>query len=435
VNVYKGVVENNKDPQKMGRCQIRIIGLHTILKVKSVHEGVPTNELPWANPAWPITNSGVSGIGDWQVPRQGSYVLVFAEDNDLQRFIYFAVITGIPQELANPDIGFQDPDGTYPELLSEPDYSRLSSNRKIEDTIIPIKVKECVKNIPTSDGKFWDEPQEPYSAEYPYNKVIETEAFDYKNGHIIEMDDTPGKERVHIWHKVGTFLSVHWHGQMVQKVVSDSYKIIRKSKYSYIAGSRYSTTWGDSEELVNKSLDQVIMQSKTIRIGGNKDEKISGDFELFVGSESLNQLTVPEEDIQDKMKDKTFIFEPIEHDIVYYNNKEKRNIRPINIFNITNYEEQENKLDSIPVPEIGDGYWRITIKMDKTETINGNHKINITGVNLMPGYNKMIARGVIGHHGLSSAETMVAGNISGFMVCPLLMRPHVNKSSSVKCSV
>ncbi|MFW6377494.1 MAG: hypothetical protein ACOCZ5_02495 [bacterium] len=27
--IYRGVVENNKDPEQMGRCQIRIFGVHS----------------------------------------------------------------------------------------------------------------------------------------------------------------------------------------------------------------------------------------------------------------------------------------------------------------------------------------------------------------------------------------------------------------------
>jgi hypothetical protein len=32
---YTGVVENREDPLKIGRCQVRIVGLHTENKTKS----------------------------------------------------------------------------------------------------------------------------------------------------------------------------------------------------------------------------------------------------------------------------------------------------------------------------------------------------------------------------------------------------------------
>jgi hypothetical protein len=44
--IYRGVIENNNDPKKMGRCKIRVFGVHTKTKVKSKTDGIPTEELP-----------------------------------------------------------------------------------------------------------------------------------------------------------------------------------------------------------------------------------------------------------------------------------------------------------------------------------------------------------------------------------------------------
>src|SRR5690606_3972147 len=44
------------------------------------------------------------------------------------------------------------------------------------------------------------EPQSQYAAQYPYNKTITTEG-----GHVIELDDTPGHERIHLYHKTGSY--------------------------------------------------------------------------------------------------------------------------------------------------------------------------------------------------------------------------------------
>ena len=71
---YRGVVEDNKDPLKAGRVRVRIHGLHTSKKLKSDIEGIPTNELPWAEPCMPIHEGSVSGFGAWAVPLQGSHV-------------------------------------------------------------------------------------------------------------------------------------------------------------------------------------------------------------------------------------------------------------------------------------------------------------------------------------------------------------------------
>jgi len=45
--IYRGVVEDNSsDPEKMGRCKIRIFGIHSPSKIKDKTDGIPTDELP-----------------------------------------------------------------------------------------------------------------------------------------------------------------------------------------------------------------------------------------------------------------------------------------------------------------------------------------------------------------------------------------------------
>ena len=52
---------------------------------------------------------------------------------------------------------------------------------------------------------------DPYiSGVYPYNHVVETES-----GHIMEIDDSPGAERLYRQHRTGTFEEIHANGDMV----------------------------------------------------------------------------------------------------------------------------------------------------------------------------------------------------------------------------
>jgi hypothetical protein len=44
--IYRGVVEDNKDPDKRGRCKIRVFGIHDKINTESKYEGIPTNKLP-----------------------------------------------------------------------------------------------------------------------------------------------------------------------------------------------------------------------------------------------------------------------------------------------------------------------------------------------------------------------------------------------------
>lgn len=94
MQVYQGVVENRQDPLKLGRCQVRIVGLHTHDKTQ-----LKTDELPWAYPMQPITSAAMSGIGQSPVGVvEGTVVmLVFMDEPDNQQPVIIGSIGGIPQ--------------------------------------------------------------------------------------------------------------------------------------------------------------------------------------------------------------------------------------------------------------------------------------------------------------------------------------------------
>lgn len=92
---YLGVVEDRMDPKMLGRCRVRVVGLHTEDKVK-----LPTADLPWAYPVQPITSAAMNGIG--MAPLgvvEGTWVLVFFMDEpDCQQPFMIGTIGSIPVE-------------------------------------------------------------------------------------------------------------------------------------------------------------------------------------------------------------------------------------------------------------------------------------------------------------------------------------------------
>lgn len=73
---FFGVVEDRKDPLKIGRVRVRILGFHD--DDKNV---LPTTELPWATPVQPITSAGIGGKGITPVGLlEGTWVLGFFTD-------------------------------------------------------------------------------------------------------------------------------------------------------------------------------------------------------------------------------------------------------------------------------------------------------------------------------------------------------------------
>jgi hypothetical protein len=88
-NWWIGVVEDRMDPEKMGRCRVRIYGYHTESKVI-----LPTKDLPWATPIQPITSAAISGIGSSPLgPVEGTWVIgFFLDGEDMQQPAIFGTI-------------------------------------------------------------------------------------------------------------------------------------------------------------------------------------------------------------------------------------------------------------------------------------------------------------------------------------------------------
>lgn len=102
---------------------------------------------------------------------------------------------------------------------------------------------------------------------YPFNKVHHTES-----GHMIEMDDSVGAERLAVSHRSGTFYEIHKDGSEVHRVVNDNYTIICKDDNVYIGGKCNIKILGDA----------------TLDIGGDADIDVKGKTDIVsVGNLSL----------------------------------------------------------------------------------------------------------------------------------------------------
>ena len=99
-NWWIGVVEDRMDPEKMGRCKVRIFGFHTDNKVI-----LPTKDLPWAVPIQPITSAAISGLGSSPLgPLPGTWVIgFFLDGHDNQQPAMFGTIaTKTAQKVFTP---------------------------------------------------------------------------------------------------------------------------------------------------------------------------------------------------------------------------------------------------------------------------------------------------------------------------------------------
>lgn len=130
------------------------------------------------------------------------------------------------------DKGFTDPNANYPTK----EYAGISETNKLAQgdargTVVTEKNKNRMKGAKLPGGEAWDEPESAFRGAYPYNKVTQTES-----GHIIEVDDTPGSERLHIYHTSGTYIEIDANGSVVKRTKGSSYEIIDRNGKISIAG-------------------------------------------------------------------------------------------------------------------------------------------------------------------------------------------------------
>lgn len=169
--------------------------------------------------------------------------------------------------------GFEDPNKVYPtkEYTEKklPDTNKLAAGDKTSNVLI-YKKENRIEEIPIGYTKAtWDEPESPYSAKYPHNQVIATES-----GHVIELDNTPGRERIQMWHKSNTYIEIDVNGTSVRKVTGDNYEIIEHNDYVYVKGAQKTTIEGVQRVLVKDSMYVQVMGD--ITVAGQSDIKING---------------------------------------------------------------------------------------------------------------------------------------------------------------
>ena len=204
LRVFEGIVAEDPtsdlgleaDEPQTGRVLVREILGHS--------DRVSSEDLLPAYIMMPTTSAGVSGIGLSPTGLlKGSRVMCMELPGQAAVYI-FGVLNYAPED--NHSVS------SYARGQGEPEE----------------KTRNRVKK---SDG-FDIEPASKYKARYPYNNTMTT-----RSGHILEFDDTPGSERVQVYHKSGSYLEILPDGTIVTKSVKDYVQLAAGNMTIFNVGS------------------------------------------------------------------------------------------------------------------------------------------------------------------------------------------------------
>ena len=295
---FVGVVEDNNDPDKLGRVKVRAYGFHTKDKTD-----IPTDSLPWASVMAPTNDTSMQGIGKFSKLVNGTWVVGFYMDAaEMQNPIVMGTLKGKPS-YKDSRFGLSDPKDVYPEQKNsssghgtdkddndfttetqfiESDVNRLAKNETdLSHTVLTTKEEGRTKEvaIANSDEKF-DEPASTYAAVYPDNNVLET-----SSGHIVEYDDSVGTERIHEYHRKGTFYEIDAMGNKVTRIVGDNYQIV--------AGKEFVNVKGDVNLTIDSNCNTYVKGNWNIQVDGNVVENIKGTYDQNVtGNATMDAATI-----------------------------------------------------------------------------------------------------------------------------------------------
>ena len=201
---FIGDVTSISDPLEMGRIRVRVTGIH-----QDNEQEIPSDNLPWAQTIVPVTEGGTDGLGNILGIQIGARVFgIFMDGVNSQ----LPLVLGSMPKYEDASLG----DRSTPQLA---------------------RGTNTISKIP--DPLFLGADVSPYAAVYPHNKVTTT-----TSGHAIEIDDTPGAERIHIYHKSGTFVEIHPDGDVVTETANGFKSVVGNEKI-HVFGNMEITCEGE----------------------------------------------------------------------------------------------------------------------------------------------------------------------------------------------
>ena len=295
-NWFIGVVEDRADPEYASRVRVRCLGYHTPDIQK-----IPTEDLPWASVMMPVTAGANSGIGvSPHFLLEGTWVVGFFRDPAKQEPVIIGALPGKntsettnftiaasskvggysgssttsappAAETTSDAYGFKDPNDIYPtELYIDKADTNLLAQESA-DTHPSKEIKDTLDSWSTASGEAEQIASTQASAMYPTNHVFETES-----GHYVEFDDTEGNERIHLYHKMGTFIEIDSSGNVVIKTVGNVTNITAGNMDTYVKGNYNLSVGGTMGVWAGGLVTEQFDKGRKTTITGTETLEISG---------------------------------------------------------------------------------------------------------------------------------------------------------------
>lgn len=159
-----------------------------------------------------------------------------------------------------PRDGYSDPTGQYPKKEYE---NKVSTNEAARG------IKRNKLYLGGGDKRLSLDLQQEPPSRYPLNQVRET-----VSGHVTEIDDTPGSERMLFKHRSGAGVEMRADGTVI---ISSTNNTIR------VAG-------GDEKVIIEGDGHVIYNGNLTLNVSGDFDLKVGGDYNLSVAGDKVEQV-------------------------------------------------------------------------------------------------------------------------------------------------
>ena len=222
VMISFGQVEDVDDPKKNGRIRVRLFDIHSESKTM-----IPTESLKWSNVCSGPGNSSTKGVGITPTGYQiGDLVYGFFLDEDSKQ--EFLVLGSVH---------------TYTDNENDINEIAIGSGESNE-TVSAKKALYQGTFVETSYNAF----------QYPLVQVLQS-----RSGHIIIVNDTPGKETVEIIHKSGS-----------------GYELLPNGAIQIISQVQ-------NNEINTGGRNRITIEDENINIGGDWNVNVGGNSTITTG--------------------------------------------------------------------------------------------------------------------------------------------------------